>query len=337
MKYDVVTIGDASEDIFIKPEGLKPEKNRRFGSGKSVTFELGEKIPIENVDYAVGGSACNTAVGFSRMGFNTSIIVAIGEDYPADKILEKLEDEGVNTSSIVQKSELESHFSVIMNVGLDRTIFVYRGLKDYSYLTPKKSLNPSWFYLGPMGDDVDQIYSRVVEKVAVKNVQIAWNPGSHQIEKKIKNYKALAKNVQVLFLNKSEAMKFLNVPTGSNVRDLLKKLHMFGPKIVVITKGSGGAECFDGKKYYSIDPYETKIVDVTGAGDSFASGFLSRIIYADKEKVEIDRDVIEEALKWGIFNSASVIEKIGAQTGLLSRDEVREYIEKNPRFVIEVS
>jgi len=333
MKYDIVTIGDASEDIFIRPEGLKSEKNRRFGSGKSVTFELGEKIPVENVDYAVGGSACNTAVGFSRMGFATSIISALGDDYPADKILEKLEEEGVNTSNIVQKSDLESHFSVIMNVGLDRTIFVHRGLKDYSLLTPKKSLNPKWFYLGPMGDDILDIHSRVIEKVSQKNAKVAWNPGSHQIDKKIRSYKSLAKNTNVLFLNRSEAMRFLDVPTSSNVKDLLKKIHIFGPKIIVITKGKGGAECFDGKRFYKVDSYDAEVADVTGAGDSFACGFLSKLIDSGK----INRDVIEEALKWGIFNSSSVIEKVGAQTGLLSKDEVQEYLEKNPRFVIEVS
>jgi len=333
MKYDVVTIGDASEDIFIKPEGLKSEKNRRFGSGKSVTFELGEKIPVENVDYAVGGSACNTAVGFSRMGFSTSTIVALGEDYPADKILEKLEEEGVNTSNIIQKSELESHFSVIMNVENNRTIFVYRGLKDYSHLTPKKSLNPSWFYLGPMGDNISEVHNRIVEKVSEKNAKVAWNPGSHQIDKKIRNYKSLAKNTDVLFINRSEAMRFLDVPTGSNAKDLLKKLYTFGPKIIVITKGKDGAECFDGERYYGVESYQTDTVDVTGAGDSFACGFLSKLIGSD----EIDRDVIEEALKWGVFNSASVIGKVGAQTGLLNRDEVQDYLEKNPRFVIEVS
>ncbi len=333
MKYDVVTIGDASEDIFIKPQGLKSEKNRRFGSRKSVTFELGEKIPVENVDYAVGGSACNTAVGFSRMSLVVSTIVALGEDFPAEKILEKLNSEGINTSNIIQKSELESHFSVIMNVGSDRTIFVYRGLKNYSWLTPKKSLNPKWFYLGPMGDNIADIHNRIVEKVSEKNVKVAWNPGSHQIDKKIRSYKALAKNCDVLFLNRSEAMKFLTVPTGSNVKDLLKKIFQFGPKIVVITKGEEGAECFDGERFYSIESYQTDIVDVTGAGDSFACGFLSKLI----ESKEISRDAIEEALKWGIFNSSSVIGKVGAQRGLLNRDEVQEYIEKNPRFVIEVN
>lgn len=333
MKYDIITIGDASEDIFIRPEGLKAEKDRRFGSRKSVTFELGEKIPVESVDYAVGGSACNTAVGFSRMGFSASTIVAIGEDYPADKILEKLEVEGVNTSNVVQKSEIESHFSVIMNVEIDRTIFVYRGLKDYSLLVPKKSLNPRWFYLGPMGDNIDEIHNRVVEMVSEKNVKIAWNPGSHQINKKIRNYKSLAKNTNILFLNRSEAMRFLDVPTSSNVRELLKKLYTFGPKIVVITKGKEGADCFDGKRFYSVESYKANLVDATGAGDGFACGFLSKFLESD----EINRDTIEEALKWGIFNSASIVEKIGAQSGLLSRDEVQEYLEKNPRFVVEIS
>jgi len=335
MKYDIVTIGDASEDIFIRPRGLKSEKDRRSGSGKSVTFELGEKISVKNVDYAVGGSACNTAIGFSRMGFETSIIVAVGEDYPADKILEKLAESGVDTSNIIQKSELESHFSVIMSVGSDRTIFVYRGLKDYSLLAPKKSLNPSWFYLGPMGENISDVHLKIVEKVSEKNVKIAWNPGSHQIEKKISSYKSLAKNIEVLFVNKSEAIKFLDLPIGSNGSNLLRKLHTFGPKIVVMTKGIEGAECYDGKKHYSIESYETELVDVTGAGDAFATGFMSKILESNQKN--IDRDTVEEALKWGIFNSASVIKKIGAQTGLLNKEEMKDYIEKNPRFVVDIS
>ena len=79
MKYDCITIGDSFEDVFVVPEEAKIRHDGAFTSGMSLSFELGDKIPLDQVDYEIGGSACNVAVGLSRLKLNSSVISITSE------------------------------------------------------------------------------------------------------------------------------------------------------------------------------------------------------------------------------------------------------------------
>lgn len=321
MRYDIVTIGDALEDVFVEPD-LDIKSDARFASGKGICFEFGEKIPLNSVTYEIGGSACNTAVGFSRLGYKSAIVTTLGDDTPKDKVLERLENEGVELSQIKVNREVETGFSVIFNISGERTIFVYHGLKDYNSVEIKKSLKSRWYYIAPLGKNTDEIENKVIEKLAVDGSQIAWNPSGTQIEKGANHYKHLLKCASVLFLNRTEAMKFLNRPVRPQVDELMKDLHNFGPKIVVITEGKKGAKAYDGEIFYDIEANpRVQVIDATGAGDSFAVGFLGRLLNENwREKIE--PNIIKDALRWGIKNSGSVIQYIGAQKGLLNKEEI---------------
>ena len=91
-------------------------------------------------------------------------------------------------------------------------------------------------------------------------------------------------------------------------KDLLEGLHSLGPNIVVITDKNRPIQCFDGKKVYSIKPNPIKVVERTGAGDAFASGFVAGLI-ADKP--------IEYCLSLGLKEGESVIRHFGAKNNLL--------------------
>lgn len=338
-KYDIVTIGDSSEDIFIGLKDLKSEKSFQFTSGRSISFELGEKIPINNVQYEIGGTACNTSVGFARLNYRSAIISAVGNDSPGEKIYLKLSQESVDSDMMVN-SKSGSHFSLIFNLGEERTIFVYRTLDDYSILTPKKSLKTKWIYLGPIGQNSDAVFDRLVELAAEKNVNIAWNPGSLQIDKGVSRFKSLLSNTQILMLNKEEAQKFLIMPVKNSIADMARQLYHLGSKIVVITSGKDGAYVYDGTKSYKIDALNQKRIDATGAGDSFAVGFVGRMMIKDGKEGKEDKndgEKIKEALKWGIINSTSVVNQIGAQAGLLSRNQIEEELKNHPRLFVETN
>jgi len=332
MKSSIITIGDASEDIFVGVDNAKIEKSARFISGKALCFELGEKIPIKNVLYEIGGSACNTSVGFSRLGINSAASAALGEDSVGEKIIKRLETESVNVKNIYQGDEINSHFSIIFNFGEERTILVYRSLDDYSVLAPKKSLKAKWIYLAPTGNNSEPIADRLVSLSAEKNLKIVWNPGSIQIEQGVHKYKSLLSNTAILMLNKEEGLKFTRAAVKSKVEDILRLLFSLGPKIVVITGGKDGAEAFDGKIFYKIEALNKKRVDATGAGDSFAVGFVAKLILEGN----FARENIIEALKWGIINSTSVVNQIGAQAGLLNRTQIEDELTKHPRLYVEV-
>lgn len=328
-RYDVMSIGDAFEDILILPTDLKVKEDRSFASGFGVSFELGEKIPLKDVDYEIGGSACNTSVAFSRLGLSPAIISVVGNDMPSEKIFNCLQNEGVDSSNMIVNKKMKTNFSVIFRMEEGRSIFIYHGLKDYSTLTIKKSLKTKWFFLAPLGENTTNLENELVAHISENGSLLAWNPGAIQIKRGASSYRNLLKNTAVLNVNREEAIKFMNYPVRPSIEETLKRLHNLGPKIVVITNGKSGAKAFDGHTFYDVPALPNIVrVDSTGAGDSFAAGFVSKLILSDWDGVTIDEDLITDALRWGIINSNSVITQIGAQKGLLTRKELEKGVLK---------
>ncbi len=337
MKYDVVTIGDAFEDVFVFPLDLHVKRDATFTGGYGVSFELGEKIPLKEVEYEIGGSACNVSVGLSRMGIASSLVTIVGRDTPAEKIKARLASESVHLSNIKVDKNMKTNFSTIFSLPEGRTVFVYHGLKDYKELRIKSNIRSKWFFLAPIGENTEDLEKDLVAKHCEENSMIAWNPGAIQIKKGASHFRSLLQSTSVLFLNKEEALKFINLPIKPAPDLVLKKLHLFGPKLVVITNGKEGARAYDGEKFYQINSLGSAgVVDATGAGDSFAAGVLAKLLLCGWSG-QSDQNCISEALEWGIANSSSVIRYIDGQKGLLSKMELEKMVKDNPRLKVEIS
>ena len=93
-----------------------------------------------------------------------------------------------------------------------------------------------------------------------------------------------------------------------------------GSKQVVITDGPAGAYSHDGGKYWYMPTMEAPVVERTGAGDAFGSGFMGAMLTGKP---------VEECLKWGACNSASVLGYVGPQAGLLTIEKMGEWLGKN--------
>lgn len=337
MKYDIVTIGDAFEDVFVFPTGLKIKQDRAFTTGYGASFELGEKIPLREVEYEVGGSACNTSIGFKRLGLDCSIVTIVGDDTPAEKIFKRFDQENVDVSNIKVDRKMKTNFSTIFSLPEGRTIFVYHGLRDYKGLRIKKSVNSKWYFLAPLGEGTEELEKDLVSKVSEENSLLAWNPGTLQIKKGASRFRNILKNTSALFLNREEAIKLVDYPIKPSEVEVMRKLHSLGPKLVFVTNGKEGAKAFDGKTFYSIGGIEnTKRVDATGAGDSFAVGVLSKLIKCQWNG-EQNEECIKEALKWGILNATSVLGYVGAQKGLLNQTQIEKELEFNKRLEVRTS
>jgi sugar/nucleoside kinase (ribokinase family) len=97
--------------------------------------------------------------------------------------------------------------------------------------------------------------------------------------------------------------------------------------MIVVTDGGQGAWCYNGSVFFKIGVTEDKRVDATGAGDAFASSLSAKIILSSSGKGQSylpPKDVIEQALKWGIIVSGSVVNHVGAHEGILSIDQIEE-------------
>lgn len=326
MVYDVVTIGDLMKDIFVFPaedEMEKPiehEKIRRHVEGeKFLLFEFGDKITISDIHYDIGGAAGNVAVGLAKLGLKTGIISCVGRDKEGEEIIQQLKKAKVDTDLIEIDQSKKTSFSIIISYHGERSILVFHSFKPEDFHLPK-DLKTDWVYVGPLDEDYRQLYSKITGLASEKNIKIALNPGSVQIQDGLPAFGGLLRVVKILFLNREEGQKLVGASGVANVREITNELLKTGVETVVVTDGKEGAFAANKQDFFKVGPFPAKRLEVTGAGDAFAAGFLTAYIRGEK---------LFDCLKWGVTNSASVIEKVGAQGGLLSsptlKHRVKEY------------
>jgi len=328
--YDLMALGDVVFDTIISPEDISlmcPHGRIKSKTcfEKVLCLPFGDKIPITKMDYSLGGSAANVAVGLARQNFKVGFISALGSDEKSNEILIKLEDENINTRYLKKIKNMVANFSIIIAYKGERTILMYRGLTDYAKIVLPKFIKSDWLFISSLGKGYEKLYRQIIPLVSEKNLKIAINPGNLQIKEE-KYLKEILRVTKIIFVNRAEAVELCRARPTSSIKNLLSEIKILGPEIVIITEGKEGAYSFDGENMYKIGTFMAKLVESTGAGDSFSSGFMGAIL-AGKD--------LTNALQYGVINSASVIEHYGAQKGLLKKAELekRVYRAPKPHFV----
>lgn len=293
MKFDVVTFGSAVVDVFVSTNAN--EKNNL------ICYPVGDKILINDLKFDVGGGATNTSVAFSRFGLKTGCICKIGDDENGRRILELLNKEKIKFLGKISKKGTTGYSVILNSKEKGRTILTYKGVNNEISPNDISKFETKWIYCSSLMGKSLEIQKKLINSLKKKNTKFAFNPSSYLIRKK--NLKALLKVCNILILNKEEAEILVK-------KDLLVGLHKLIGKegIVVITDKNKLIACYDGKQKYFLKPNKVKVVERTGAGDAFASGFVAGII-AEK--------TIPDSLKLGLKESESVIKYFGAKNKLL--------------------
>ncbi|MBW2969801.1 carbohydrate kinase family protein [Candidatus Woesearchaeota archaeon] len=323
MKHEIICVGSASLDVFVssKSKDLEFEKIHKH---VDVCMPIGSKILLNAIHTEVGGGGVNTAVSFSRLGFKTALISKMGKDRNAETIKKELQKEKITFMGTTEKGQT-GYSIIITGLQKDRTILTYKGNNDK--LKPKevpwKKLQTKWFYLATMLGQSHKTQDKIAQYAKKNKIKVLFNPSLYLAEKGMKYLKPILDACNILILNKEEAQAVTGLM--AEMPTLLKKLQQKVP-MVVITDGPRGAHSYDGKKTYSMTPKKVKVTDPTGAGDSFASAFLSATILGKDTKT---------ALKWGAAQAISVIQHYGATNKLLTRKELAKKA-KNACKVSEV-
>lgn len=330
---DILCIGDSVIDIFLKI----PQDNPHFSLDKEknkLMISFGQKINIEKYVLETGGNATNTTVGLSRLGLNSGICAEIGKDEFSQKILSKLNKEGVNTDLLLQTETEKTSFSVVLNYNAERTIFSehVRRTHDFNF----ENLDTKFLYLTSLGNIWENAYDKALKFVQDKKLKLAFNPGTLQLEKRDKLIFDIVERTDFLFLNKEEAEELLYAKemdiTGNKNRESLIKKMLFGlkglgAKNIIITDSNNGSYVYEeNNKFFKLGILDSEIVEKTGAGDSYTAAFIGAII---------NNLSVEEAMIWGSINASSVVGKIGAQEGLLTNTEIQTIIKSNKDFFPE--
>lgn len=319
--YDIITFGSAIQDIYIKPEKFKILGSSKFATGKGVCFNLGSKIDVEEMQFSSGGGGTNTAAGFAKQGFLTAFCGAVGLDISGTSLIDELSRFNVDIRFVKRFSERATSHSVVLS-GLkeDRTIFVYKGaseLLSHEMMPWQELRETKWFYLAPLAGNLCNNFEPIVNFAKENNIKIAVNPGHSQLSLPKKTLKNIFSKIDILLLNQEEA-SFLTKTPYKKEKLVFKKLDKLCPGVAIMTKGKEGVVVSDGEFMYSAKTLKTEVADTVGAGDSFASGFVSAFI---KENGNI-----EAAIQLGIANSSACLAKTGAKNGLLASNQEFEKV-----------
>lgn len=314
----LLSIGDASIDVFITP--TESESLCKLSDKEClICFSYGDKIPVKDLTFSIGGNAANNSVGASRLGVKTGIVLTLGDDVTGSQILEFLKQEKVDTTHTFRQPQTGSNYSVIVSYLGERTIFTYHAPRSYEL--PLTLPSVPWIYLTSMGENFKPFYTDIVNWLKQNpNTRMGFNPGSWQIHAGVDELRDVLSLTHIIFVNREEAEKLTGMKeTKGQEKQLLGALSKLGPKISVITDGPNGAYVFDGTKFLRSPILPVPIKQRTGAGDAFGSGSLSALI---KGKT------LDEALLWGTINSASVIGFVGSTKGLVHDSEIPMWMEK---------
>lgn len=319
--FDIIAIGDTTQDIFLKMHDASLQCGLDGGNCK-ICFDYADKIAVDQKnDIPAVGNAANHAIGAARLGVQAALYTVVGDDDQGHKAVQVLQENKVATDYVTFDTQRGTNLSIVINFRSERTIFVYHEPRTYKLpaLAPTK-----WIYLtSASGNGVEKLHEQAeIYLAANPKVKLAFNPGTHQMHLGKDKLMPLLKRTEVLFLNKEEAARVLEVDT-KDVEELINGFHTIGVKTMVLTDGSQGSYASDGQGIYFLPIFPGPVVERTGCGDAYGSGFLSAVV---KGKA------LPEAMLWGNANSTSVVQYIGAREGLLTEDVLQAMIQENKKI-----
>lgn len=301
----ILCIGKASQDVFLRDDEFDPHIE---GKVAYTHLPLGSKLDIAELFFATGGNATNVATTLARQGLHAEYLWGLGNDPASMASLAVLDDEGVDTSHVVQHDALSSSYSTILIAESgERTILNYHGtmpsLQDIEKLLGQ-SERPDWVYPTSVGSVVN--LEKIVSWAEANKVKVMLNPAGTELSDPAK-LRGLLESIEVLCLNKEEMQELVE---GDDLETLVRHGLHYCP-VVIVSDGPRGVCASDGKTIVTAGMYEdVPVIDRTGAGDAFASGFLSQWLLGAS---------LKDAIVFASANSTSVVSQIGAKAGILQR------------------
>lgn len=318
----VLAIGDIFTDAFIKLNEEVARVETDENGEKRLSLPLGSKPPYDGVDIVQGvGPAPNAAVSTARLGVKTGLISFLGDDQVGKDAIEYLKTENILTDLVSMQEGLKTSYYYVLRYGAERTILVKNEAFKYVWVDPTEE--PEWIYLALISDASWEFHEGLLRYLeAHPDVKLAFQPGTFHFKWGVEKLADLYRRTHIIVLNREEAVDVTGQSYDS-IRSLAHALHELGPQKVVITDGPNGSYASYDFKLVTIPNYPDPAppTDRTGAGDAFASTIVAALALGES---------MDMALTWAPINSASVVQKLGAQAGLLHREEVEKFLAAAP-------
>jgi len=323
-KIDFLAIGDTVIDAFIKlTDADHPDiRGTPDHDDYKICLPYAEKIPYEEV-YIVNavGNAANAAVSASRLGLKTALVTNLGDDQNGKDCLKTLQNEKVGTDFVKINQGIKTNYHYVLWYKTERTILIKH--EKYTYELPNIG-EPAWIYFSSVSKTAFPSFHDTFAEYLENHpkIKFAFQPGKNEIGLGKEKLVRLYKRADIFFCNVEEARTILGIES-EDVLELSKGLQALGPKIVSISDGPKGAYLYLNNELWFMPLYAdtTPPLERTGAGDAFSSTITAALALGKSPL---------EALAWGPINSMSVVQEVGAQKGLLSREKLEEHLKNAP-------
>lgn len=322
-QLDILAVGDVVTDAFIKllDDQVKLKKD---DDGQWLVIPYGTKVPFDHSETVpAAGNAANAAAACAKLGLKTGLVANIGDDSQGREILAALHRASVDARFVHINYDKISNYHYILWYKEDRTILIQHEAYDYHWPRFRVIDIPRWVYFSSLGKNTLEYHDQLAQWLESHSpVKLAFQPGTFQLQIGPDRLKRIYQRSEILAVNREEAAK-ISGGRHEDIHDLLDKLHALGPKIVLISDGHNGAYASDGTARYKMpiypDPHPP--LERTGAGDAFTATFVAAIAKGAD---------IQGALLWAPVNSMSVVQKVGSQAGLLTENEIGQYLRVAP-------
>jgi fructokinase len=306
----ILGIGNAIVDVICKVDESFIKKNNLTKSTMKLFFDETEfknlltNLKIEKT--VSGGSVANSIVGLSQLGNKVGFIGKVSDDNFGEKYEEGLKKENVEFFYSKKKEELPTGTClVLVTPDSERTMCTFLGTagkineKDVNSEAIKKS--EIIFLEGYLWDEGEP--KKAFDKAINNANKVAMSLSDlFCVDRHKHHFLSLVKNnLDITFANEQEITSLIEAKDFNDVINFSKELN----KLTVITRGEKGAVAIQGKEVIEVGIIQNiKILDLTGAGDLFAAGFLHGII---------NKMSVKESLIKGTELSSKIIQKIGAR------------------------
>jgi ribokinase len=317
MKYDVITFGSATLDVFVQSPDFRIIQSGRSITGSLLALPYGIKAEVTRMELASGGGGTNTAVGLARLGLKTAVVARFGWDIAGKVVRNELKKEKVGEEFLCQfEGEATDWSTVLLGPDGGRTILVWRGptrLERSLISLPK--LNSFWFYIASLEGNIE-LLEELVEYAENNHIKVALNPGKQEMDEKSRLL-AVARKTDVFIVNREEAAGLTGYRKETEKVFGELSLQLPGP-VLVVTAGTEGLTARVGKqRVVKMKAHQVKMVNQLGAGDAFGSGLVAGLAKGWET---------EKALRLGLANGAAVVSKVGAKAGLIKEKEIDFWI-----------
>jgi ribokinase len=312
MAFDVVVIGSASIDVLVKTDA-RTVRIEGIHHGQTVderllAYPLGSKLLIQKLAFFPGGAGTNVCSTFARFGLNTAFIGRLGSDSHGRSLQDWLHER--NVAFLGQIGGVTGYSLLLTCQAEDRTILSFKGCNNDLELAdlPPETRRACWLYGASMLETAFRTQERLFQHARRRGIHTAYNPNPYLCCDGLEPLRAILRHTEVLILNREEA-SLLAVAQGEEPLALAARLAEQGPAIVAVTDGERGATIVSrsdwGTGQWHVAPArDLRVVDTTGAGDAFGSGFVAGL--------NLGKSAPEAALL-GVLNAESVLQVYGAK------------------------